>query len=206
MTWTGVLGMHNSYHQPGWLFDLRNRHLGLACGLSHDWDDRVAETEPRYRATHWPACAGDQVDVRWMPLANVQLTDEGLHPSGDFLVTLERQATHVTPPAPAPRSRPAQPDRHPRAWALELLVSAGTPEQKRRSANGSHPDRHVALRIDALPPDAEPDRMLYRCESGCGYLTSQQLRTSPVMHEIPHPMGSADADPSCARPQALRGT
>ena len=96
----GVPAVVHAYHQPGWLLDLHKLHLGIVCGHPHDRDNLAAISEPRYRATHWPACAGDQIDIRWMPLANVQLTDEGFYPGGDFLAMLERQ-----PYASRPRRR-----------------------------------------------------------------------------------------------------
>lgn len=44
---------------------------------------------------------------------------------------------------------------------------------------------HMAIRVDALPPDADPDRRFYRCQDGCDYLTGHELRDSPVPHQVP---------------------
>jgi hypothetical protein len=46
---------------------------------------------------------------------------------------------------------------------------------------------HTAIRIDALPPDADPDRRFYRCTDGCEYLTGPQLQASTIPHQIPDP-------------------
>jgi hypothetical protein len=46
---------------------------------------------------------------------------------------------------------------------------------------------HLALRIDAYPPDAEPARRRYWCPSCDGYLTGAELAASRVLHYIPGP-------------------
>jgi len=46
---------------------------------------------------------------------------------------------------------------------------------------------HTAIRIDALPPDADPDRRFYLCQDGCEYLTGAELQNSPIAHQVPDP-------------------
>ena len=46
---------------------------------------------------------------------------------------------------------------------------------------------HTAVRIDALPPDADPDRRFYLCQDGCEYLTGPERANSLIPHQVPDP-------------------
>jgi Competence protein CoiA-like family len=165
--------------QPGWVYDARNDRLGLACGRPHDHTGEEAEAR-RCRSTHWPPCPGDSIEIRWMRLRDVELSDGGLVPAPHVLVQLEAEAkaadaaetrqkahgavdTHIRPSAPA-RPRPAPPVTRPQ----------GT---------------HWVQRIDARPPWTDPDCWWYWCPAceyltGAHFLTRAQIKSSEFRHEI----------------------
>lgn len=165
--------------QPGWVYDARDDRLGLVCGRPHDHTGEEAEAR-RCRSTHWPPCPGDSIEIRWMRLRDVTLSDDGLGPASQVLAQLEADAkaadaaeakrrarrpapTPVRPPAPA-HPQPAPPATRPQ----------GT---------------HWVQRIDARPPWTDPDDWWYWCPAceyltGAHFLTGTQIKSSELHHEI----------------------
>jgi Competence protein CoiA-like family len=170
------------FGEPGWVLDLAADRMGLACGRAHPgWrsDDIMA----RNRSPHWPPCPGDDIELRWMPLASVRLTETGFLPSLEVAARLEAEA--------AATARRAQAEQ---AAASRTRIGKTIPAASARDRQdvvhvpppGRSPRPHLALRIDARPPWSHPLSRFYWCPR-CGYLTGAQLQSSPVPHEIPRP-------------------
>jgi Competence protein CoiA-like family len=179
---TGVPHVLYQFGEPGWEFDLTVGRMGLACGTAHrtraGGDHGAAYT----RGPHWPPCPGDEIEIRWMPLAEVRLTAAGLLPSPQILVRLEEEAAQAEQRARAQREFSAARSR-PRG---------GPPHRQKGSFPGSRstakrsPRPHLAQRIDALPPWDDPSERMYWC-ARCGYMSGAELQSSPTFHEIPGP-------------------
>ena len=172
------------FGEPGWVFDPATDRMGLACGRAHPACP-PAGTTARYRSPHWPPCPGDDIEVRWMPLASVRLTEAGFLPSPEVAARLLEEAAEAARRAQAEQAAasrsPAATVLRPAAGPGDLLAGrAHTPSP------GQPSQPHLALRIDARPPWSHPLSRLYWCPR-CQYLTGAQLQSSPVIHEIPGP-------------------
>ena len=80
------------FGQPGWMYDLNLDRIGLVCGKAHPARPGDADGG-RTLSAHWPPCAGDATTVRWMPLADLRLTANGLCASEQVLTRLTEEAT-----------------------------------------------------------------------------------------------------------------
>jgi hypothetical protein len=176
------------FGQLGWVFDRLTNRMGLACGRPHAHRPTDGTTLARIGSAHWPPCPGDNIEQRWMPLTDVQLTDAGLLPSLEIMAHLQQEAAEavartrypgaVASPAPdatAPRPpvRPCQP----------VATTLARP--------------HLALRIDALPPWSDPDDHFYWCPC-CDFLSGTELKSGATPHYFPSPgkfITAADLDP-----------
>lgn len=183
------------FGEPGWVFDPSTDRMGLACGRAHaSWPP--GGTAERHQSAHWPPCLGDDLEVRWMPLASVRLTESGFLPSREVTARLEEEAAAAARSAQARQAAaghdaPAA-NREPAAGPLSVQDSRADPQPPGQSSR-----HHLALRIDARPPWSHPLSRLYWCPR-CGDLTGAQLQSSPVLHDIPGPdrwITSADLDP-----------
>jgi Competence protein CoiA-like family len=183
----GIPDVLYRFGDPGWVLDLAAGQLGFVCGTGHSSRARGGGAVPRAHGPHWPPCPSDEIEIRWMPLADVRLTANGFLPSPPILARLEKEAAEAarraeaeqqTAPRPrtavVPRPRPA-PLRHPERGG-----------RRSRSAAGQASRPHLALRIDALPPWSDPGERMYWCPR-CGYLSGAELRSNLVAHEIPGP-------------------
>lgn len=174
--------------EPGWVLDPATDRIGLACGRGHAGQtaDGAAAWSP-----HWPPCPGDDLDVRWMPLADASLTESGFLPSPDVTALLQREAAEAKRRA---ASRDSARLGGPAAGAGNSSAAPMLP-----SRTSGQPSRlHPALRIDALPPWSHPLTRLYWCPK-CDFLTGAQLQSSTFPHEIPGPdrwITRADLDPN----------
>jgi competence protein CoiA-like protein len=168
------------FGEPGWVFDPATDRLGLACGRPHD--DRPADgSTARNWSAHWPPCPGDDIEVRWMPLAGARLTESGFQPSPEVALLLQEEAAEAVRRADAERTAARSP-----ATPCGPAAGAGNLHAGRLPplSPGPRPAPHLALRIDARPPWSHPLARLYWCPR-CGFLTGAQLQSSSVPHEIP---------------------
>jgi hypothetical protein len=169
------------FGEPGWVFDVAADRIGLACGRPHILHRAGEATQTL--STHWPPCPSDDIDVRWMPLSQAQLTESGLLPSHQVAAQLEEEAAKAARQAEG--KRPAgladAPPGNP------AYSTSDRPEYQVASPGSRQPGRpHLALRIDARPPWSHPLARLYWCPR-CGYLSGAQLQASPAQHETPGP-------------------
>ena len=180
------------FGEPGWVFDPATDRLGLACGRPHN--GRPADgTTARSQSQHWPPCPGDDIDVRWMPLAAARLTESGFQPSQKVTLLLQEEAAEA--------DRRADDERTARSAATLSgpITGAGNLQADRvpQPPPGFPPRPHLALRIDARPPWSHPLTRLYWCPR-CDFMTGAQLQSSPAPHEIPGPdrwITRADLEP-----------
>jgi hypothetical protein len=68
------------FGEPGWIYDLAQDQVGLVCGKPHPARPEDPDCG-RTLSTHWPPCPGDATITRWMPLADLRLTVDGLQAS-----------------------------------------------------------------------------------------------------------------------------
>lgn len=172
------------FGEPGWVFDPAADRTGLACGRAHAGHPPGGTAE-RHQSAHWPPCPGDDLEVRWMPLADVRLTKSGFLPSPGVTARLEEEAAAV-----AQRVQDEQAARRASAAAslkptIDFLNSPDSRAYPQPPVQPSWP--HLALRIDARPPWSHPLGRLYWCPQCDDYLTGAQLQSSPVLHDIPGP-------------------
>ena len=83
------------FGQPGWMYDLDLDRIGLVCGEAHA--GRLEDAGGiRTLSAHWPPCPGDATTVRWMPLADLRLTADGLCASEQVLKRLAEEAAEAS--------------------------------------------------------------------------------------------------------------
>lgn len=96
------------FHEPGWVYDLAQDQIGLVYGKPHP--TRLGGDPDGGRlGPHWPPCPGDATSTRWMPIADLRLTGEGLQASEQVLARLTREAMETARQAcmrPQPSSTP----------------------------------------------------------------------------------------------------
>ena len=170
------------FGEPGWVFDPATDRMGLACGRAHPACS-PGDTTARDRSPHWPPCPGDDIEVRWMSLANVRLTEAGFLPSPEVAARLLEEAAEAARLAQAEQAAASRP-----SAATVLRPAAGPSDLQADRVDTPLPEQpaqpHLALPIDARPPWSHPLSRLYWCPR-CQYLTGAQLLSSSVAHEIP---------------------
>lgn len=131
---------------------------------------------------HWPPCPGDEVEIRWMPLADVRLTNDRLQPSAEVLARLDEEAAQAARRAQAAQQAAARVPQ-PRASLPRRWEGSGY-----QSSSAANPTQrvHLALRIDALPPWSDPAEWTYWCAC-CGHMSGAELLFGQVTHAIPRP-------------------
>jgi Competence protein CoiA-like family len=113
--------------KPGWVYDLDLDRIGLVCGKAHP--GRTGDADGgRTLSTHWPPCSSDATTVRWMPLADLRLTANGLCASEQVLTRLAEEAAsppvgaRFQPDSDGSRQREVDPaTAHVQAWAAGFL-------------------------------------------------------------------------------------
>jgi hypothetical protein len=109
--------------EPGWIYDLDQDQIGLVCGKPHPAGPGEGTDGGRTYGPHWPPCPRDATTTRWMPLADVRLTRDGLEASEQVLARLAREAAEATRRARAERSAAASPHPGRRAGSRVLTQS-----------------------------------------------------------------------------------
>jgi hypothetical protein len=183
-----------THRQPGWLLELDNDRIALihaqpatASQPSHPGSGQCGEV-------HWPPCPGDQLGVRWMPLAAARLTPEGILPSTPTAAELARQAAIIrrTPqrdPPPGRLPAPAQTQQTPAAAASPAPRDTADDEQRL----GRLLHAHDAFRYDAFPPWTDPDTWWFNCDTCGRTYTGAEIKASPIIHTVPS-MGPVHPD------------
>jgi hypothetical protein len=106
------------FGEPGWVYDLAQDQVGLVCGRPHPGRPGGDLDGVRTFGPHWPPCPGDETSTRWMPLADLRLTADGLQASELVLTRLAREAAEAARQArkrlwpsavPAYADRPTKP-------------------------------------------------------------------------------------------------
>lgn len=91
------------FGEPGWVYDLALDQIGLMCGKPHPARRGEDRDRGRTLSPHWPPCPGDATTTRWMPLADVRLTGDGLQASEQVLARLAREAAETAKQARTPQ-------------------------------------------------------------------------------------------------------
>lgn len=172
------------HRQPGWRFDLKTGTIGLIHAQPSPADAWTSSHLTQCRAVHWPPCPADQLATKWMPLASARLTSNGIEPSAETAVRLDRLAAIAARELAAEQARAAVGvrAREKRNHAVILRSTAGKIDAP--TDGGQSPGTHEAFRWDAFPPEADPDTWCFGCNI-CGLdLTGAMLRVSPVIHVI----------------------
>ena len=172
------------FGEPGWVFDPATDRMGLACGRAHPACSSGGTTA-RDRSPHWPPCPGDDIEVRWMPLAGVRLTEAGFLPSPEVAARLLEEAAEAAQraqaeQAAASRSPPPQSSGQPPG-----PVTFRPPAHTRR-----HPGSRPSRTWHCASTRARPGHTRSVASTGArdaSYLTGAQLQSSPVAHQIPGP-------------------
>lgn len=126
------------FGQPGWVYDLDLDRIGLVCGKAHP--GRLEDADGgRTLSAHWPPCSSDATTVRWMPLADLRLTANGLCASEQVLTRLAEEATEAAETSRQARTRSSavptpgmRRDEVPRPWAWLPVGTGFRPDSDRR--------------------------------------------------------------------------
>ncbi|WP_067504394.1 competence protein CoiA family protein [Actinoplanes sp. TFC3] len=167
----GVPGIARDEPQCHWRLAADLNAIGVPLARPHGFDGAWwMRPDHRVRALHYPPCAGDPTEVRWTALADFTAGPTGLLLPATFIAELRDATAAVARKADRIRQRHSAPPT-PKRPALQ----GGRVNFGRVNPPAVHDLRvHEVHRIDALPPNADPELRRYRCQV-CNWVTGDVL-------------------------------
>jgi hypothetical protein len=168
----GTPGIARDEPQCHWLLAAGLDRLGIPIAGEHGFDGAWWERpDHRLRAPHYPPCPGDTITSRWAPLIEFGISPTGLTLPAAVVAELRDNAAKAAVLAETVRRK------SPGVQAAGTPLWQGSAPARLSARQYNAPATtavHEVHRIDALPPDADPDLRRYRCQV-CDWVPAHAL-------------------------------